>query len=149
MQLVLNVALSDGLHNLDRHLGSAYVRKADVIVREQTLHARDWRAALAVPASYHVLLIFGIGALACLAKDEPQNRLAIATGLVKLLHLEKADEPEEVNRIMAEFSSAADFKAGLAAVVATTFAKEGEGVAYATEPSAFLHSASVMSRLQS
>ena len=58
--LVLNVVLSDGLHNLDRHLGAEYVRKASVVEREKTLHARDWRAALGVPASYHVLLIFGI-----------------------------------------------------------------------------------------
>ena len=58
--LVLNVLLSDGLHNLDRHLGSAYLCDPDVSMRERVLHARDWRAALAVPASYNVLLVFGI-----------------------------------------------------------------------------------------
>ena len=58
--LVFNVLLSDELHNLDRHLGSAYLRDPDVPMRERALHARDWRAALAVPASYNVLLVCGI-----------------------------------------------------------------------------------------
>jgi len=58
--LALNVLLSDKLHNNDRHLGKDYVKKPDVVEREQKLHAYDWCAALSVPASYHVLLIFGI-----------------------------------------------------------------------------------------
>ena len=55
----LNVALSDDLHNLDITLGSRYVR-ATAAALEQRLHAMDWRAALCVPASYHLLLLLGI-----------------------------------------------------------------------------------------
>ena len=59
VSLRLNVVLSDDLHNLDKHMGPAY-RKPSTTAVEQKLHAKDWRAAIAVPATYHMLLIFGI-----------------------------------------------------------------------------------------
>ena len=57
--LSLNVILSDDLHNLDLYLGKRYVRE-EAQALEQQLHAHDWRAALTVPASYHLLLLLGI-----------------------------------------------------------------------------------------
>ncbi|KAL1523819.1 hypothetical protein AB1Y20_018741 [Prymnesium parvum] len=57
--LYFNVVLSDDLHNLDQRLGTVYDAPSTLKI-EQQLHAQDWRAALAVPASYHVLLLFGI-----------------------------------------------------------------------------------------
>jgi len=57
--MYLNTVLSDGLHNLDRRLGAAYDAPSTLEV-EQRLHANDWRAALCVPASYHLLLVCGI-----------------------------------------------------------------------------------------
>ena len=57
--MYFNTVLSDGLHNLDHHLGSKYDAPSTMAV-EQRLHALDWRAALCVPASYHVLLVCGI-----------------------------------------------------------------------------------------
>ena len=63
--LVLNVVYSDDLHNLDLKLGPTKYKRADTVrSQEQLIHARDWRAALGVPASYHILLIFGIVDLA-------------------------------------------------------------------------------------
>lgn len=63
--LRLNVIYSDELHNYDKIVGETYLTKDKVAAAktsaiEQQLHATDWRAALAVPWSYHVLLIFGI-----------------------------------------------------------------------------------------
>jgi hypothetical protein len=58
--LYYNVVLSDGLHNLDKHMGAAAYAQPGTVAVEQKLHARDWRAALAVPASYHMMLIFGV-----------------------------------------------------------------------------------------
>ena len=58
--LTYNVILSDDLHNLDKKLGTKGYQKPGVTRIEQALHARDWMAALAVPASYHLMLIFGI-----------------------------------------------------------------------------------------
>ena len=46
--------LTDNLHNLDLQLGAAYGGK-EVAWRERCIHANDWRAALAVPASMHLL----------------------------------------------------------------------------------------------
>ena len=57
--MIANVILSDELHNLDHHLGRRYTGRSAKSF-EQALHARDWRAALAVPASYHILLVCGI-----------------------------------------------------------------------------------------
>jgi hypothetical protein len=68
-----------------------------------------------------------IGALSCLAENEASNQLAIATGLVKLIQLENshtakigtlAEQAERVEQIMASFAAAADFRTGLAEVLA-------------------------------
>ena len=58
--LTYNVILSDELHNLDKKLGAKGYQKPGVTLVEQTLHARDWMAALAVPASYHVHIPAGL-----------------------------------------------------------------------------------------
>lgn len=57
--LCWNTVLSDDLHNLDIHMGRAYDAPSTLPI-EQRLHAHDWRAALAVPASYHLLLVLGV-----------------------------------------------------------------------------------------
>jgi len=57
--LALNVVLSDDLHNLDRDMAGQYTA-VRAMTLEQTLHAHDWRAALSLPASYHLLLVLGI-----------------------------------------------------------------------------------------
>ena len=58
--LSLNVVLSDDLHNLDVFLGPERYVAQHAKGLEQRLHASDWRAALCVPASYHLLLVLGI-----------------------------------------------------------------------------------------
>ena len=58
--MVFNVVLSDDLHNLDQHLGRDRYVAQHAKLLEQRLHAHDWRAALTVPASYHLLLVLGI-----------------------------------------------------------------------------------------
>ena len=62
-----------------------------------------------------------IDALSGLAANEPSNQLAIATGLVKLLTpslgLEKEDVQGQIDRFLAKFAAAADFRSGLAEVV--------------------------------
>ena len=58
--LSMNVVLSDDLHNLDIILGPDRYVAQHAKALEQRLHASDWRAALGVPASYHLLLVLGI-----------------------------------------------------------------------------------------
>ena len=58
-----------------------------------------------------------IGALACLAQNEPSNQLAIAMGLVKLLEIEKPEVEDNVQRIMAKFAGAPSFREGLTEAV--------------------------------
>jgi hypothetical protein len=70
-----------------------------------------------------------IGALACLAHDEPNNQLAIATGLVKLLDVDKAEGQEHVERIMARFGAADEFRSGLRDVVNVWLGWDGKGQA--------------------
>lgn len=58
--LAANVILSDDLHNLDEKLGAKAYAAESTPAFERLLHAHDWRGALGVPASYHVLLVCGI-----------------------------------------------------------------------------------------
>ena len=75
--IVLNVVFSDDLHNHDKHVGASYSQKqkaAEITTAEQQLHATDWRAALGIPASYHLLLIVGIQNW-CAARPVAQHTL--------------------------------------------------------------------------
>ena len=67
--LLLNVVLSDSLHNLDLRLGRAY-RQPSTVALEQRIHAYDWVAALAIPASYHVLFILGVMDFAMVERED-------------------------------------------------------------------------------
>lgn len=68
--LSFNVVLSDDLHNLDLQLGPTRYVAEWAKGLEQRLHAHDWRAALTVPASYHLLLVLGIMAPDRVAFDD-------------------------------------------------------------------------------
>ena len=58
-----------------------------------------------------------ISALSGLAADEPSNQLAIATGLVKLLGIEKEEAQTKLEQIQAKIAAAPEFRSGLASVV--------------------------------
>lgn len=81
--LTANVILSDELHNLDLKVGASAYKTAAAPLYERALHAHDWRAALAVPASYHVLLVGGIMEPHRIAREDVQllvlNLCACAT----------------------------------------------------------------------
>jgi len=80
--LTLNVVFSDDLHNLDIHLGPDKYVEQHAHALEQRLHAVDWRAALSVPASYHLLLVLGIMAPERVALED---KALLAANLALLL----------------------------------------------------------------
>ena len=55
-----------------------------------------------------------VGALSCLAQNDPHNQLAIATGLVALLGSGSAEGQEHVTRMLIKFAEAPDNRAAIA-----------------------------------
>ena len=51
-----------------------------------------------------------VGALSCLAENDPSNQLAIATGLVGLLALEGEEAKEQLALMVRQFSETTDIR---------------------------------------
>ena len=86
--------LTDNLHNLDLQLGAAYGGK-EVAWRERCIHARDWRAALAVPASFHLLFFVttAVGPLSLNTSSTNVQLLAVQIAANSSLLLRCGHEP--------------------------------------------------------
>lgn len=93
LSILLNVVLSDDLHNLDKHLGPIAYFKPTTKALEQRLHAQDWCAALAVPATYHILLLFGI---VDAARVEPADGWLLVANLTACLAMCWRTTPERI-----------------------------------------------------
>ena len=68
-----------------------------------------------------------VGVLACLAQNNSQNQLAIATGLVALQGLAPEDSKDHLSRMVQEFTDATDLSSAIARAAAFARGDEGDG----------------------